>query len=225
MQPGCRSSGTLTDDALKVFCGCFSRVLAVVRNRAARLPRFFAGGPPPALVRQSLAQRTTMLCNEAYASLASGVTHGALWSAEQPTTASLAAAGAMPRQSDFHPDQRLPEADQAQLADYRRSGFDRGLMTPSGDMPTETAQEQSFSLSNIVPQTAKLNRSVWERIEAAVRDLASREGELYVVTGAAFQGQHLQAIGPDGVLCHRASGRPSMIRRQAALAPTSATTR
>ncbi len=163
-------------------------------------PRFFAGGLPPALVRQSLTQRTTMLCNEAYASLASGVTHGALWSAEHPTTASLTAAGDTPRQGDFHPDQRLPEADQAQLADYRRSGFDRGHMTPSGDMPTETAQEQSFSLANIVPQTAKLNRGVWERIETALRDLASREGELYVVTGAAFQGEHLQAIGPDGVL-------------------------
>ena len=171
-----------------------------MRDCAASCPRFFIGGLPPALVRQSLAQRTTMLCNEAYASLASGVTRGGLRSAEHPTTASLAAAGDTPRQGDFHPDDRLPEADQAQLADYRRSGFDRGHMTPSGDMPAETAQEQSFSLANIVPQTAKLNRGVWERIETVVRDLASREGELYVVTGAAFQGQHLQAIGLDGVL-------------------------
>ena len=67
-----------------------------------------------------------------------------------PTTASLAAAGATPRQGDFHPDDRLPETDQAQLVDYRQSGFDRGHMTPSGDMPTKTAQEQSFSLANIV---------------------------------------------------------------------------
>ena len=101
-------------------------------------------------------------------------------------------------QGDFHPDDRLPEADQAQLVDYRRSGFDRGHMTPSGDMPSETAQEQSFALANIVPQTPKLNGGVWGR--TAVGDLASREGELYIVTGAAFQGQNLQAIGPGGVL-------------------------
>ena len=73
-------------------------------------------------------------------------------------------------------------------------------MTPSGDMPGPDAQEQSFSLGNMVPQTAQLNRGVWESIETAVRDLAVREGELYVVTGPAFQGQQLASIGPDGVL-------------------------
>ena len=163
-------------------------------------PQFFAGGLPPSLAKASLGARTTLLCNDAYASLASGVTHGALWSAEHPTGASVAAASATVREGDFHPDDRLPFADQAQLADYRRSGYDRGHMTPSGDMPDETAQEQSFSLANIVPQTPRLNRGVWERIEAATRALASRDGEVYVVTGAAFAGQQLQSIGPDGVL-------------------------
>ena len=163
-------------------------------------PQFFAGGLPPSLAKASFRARTTMLCNASYASLASGVTHGALWSAEHPTAASLAAASDTVREGDFHPDARLPFADQAQLADYRRSGYDRGHMTPSGDMPDEIAQEQSFSLANIVPQTPRLNRGVWERIEAATRALATRDGEAYVVTGAAFQGQQLQSIGPDGVL-------------------------
>ena len=47
---------------------------------------------------------------------------------------------------------------------------------PSGDMPNETAQEQSFSLANVVPQTARLNRGIWEGVETAVRNLAMREG-------------------------------------------------
>jgi len=68
-------------------------------------------------------------------------------------------------------------------------------MTPSGDMPDPVAQQQSFSLSNIVPQTAKLNRGIWERIESAVRTLIKRRGEAYVVTGPAFQGANLQQIG------------------------------
>ena len=166
----------------------------------AACPQFFPNGWPPALIDPRLAQRTTLLCNDAYAVLASGVTHGPIWSAERLTAASLAAARGTPRQAEFHSDGRLPRADQAQLDDYRRSGYDRGHMAPSGDMPGERAQEQSFALSNMVPQTAALNRGVWEGIERAVRRLAARRGELYVVTGPAYQGQQIQSIGPDGVL-------------------------
>src|SRR3954447_4392998 len=35
-------------------------------------PQFFAGGQPPTLTNSRLAQRTTLLCNDAYAVLASG---------------------------------------------------------------------------------------------------------------------------------------------------------
>ena len=37
-------------------------------------PEFFPGGQPPALVNPRLAERTTLLCNDAYAVLVSGVT-------------------------------------------------------------------------------------------------------------------------------------------------------
>ncbi|MGI4939942.1 MAG: DNA/RNA non-specific endonuclease [Janthinobacterium lividum] len=118
-----------------------------------------------------------------------------MWSAEHPTAEGLAAAGQTRRVNLFHPDYTLSAEDRAELADYVRSGFDRGHMTPSGDMPDPVAQQQSFSLANIVPQTAQLNRGVWQRIESAVRTLVKRGGEAYVVTGPAFQGADLQQIG------------------------------
>ncbi len=163
-------------------------------------PQFFPAGRPPALTNAKLAQRTTLLCNDAYAVLASGVTHGALWSAERLTASSIDAARDTPRQGTFHPDDRLPPADQAQLDDYRRSGFDRGHMSPSGDMPDAGSMQQSFSLANMVPQAAVLNRGLWAGIESMMRTLATREGELYLVTGPAFQGRQLKSIGPNGVL-------------------------
>ncbi len=181
-------------------------VLAVLAAPATALaqpascPQHSPGGRLPALVNPRLAPRTTLLCNDAYATLASGVTHGPLWSAEHLTAASLAVARTTTREGEFHPEERLPPADQAQLADYRGSGYDRGHMTPSGDMPGEQAQQQSFSLANVVPQAGVLNRGVWEGIESAVRDLAVSEGELYVVTGPAFAGRRLRSVGPDGVL-------------------------
>ena len=73
-------------------------------------------------------------------------------------------------------------------------------MTPSGDMPDAAAQDQSFSLANMVPQTPQLNRGVREGIESTVRHLAEQQSELLLVTGPAFVGQELTSIGPDGVL-------------------------
>ncbi len=157
-------------------------------------PALFAGVHPPALLNPKLAQRTHGLCYDAFAVLNSGITSGPLWSAEHPTAASLEAAREMRRVNLFHPEDALPPEDRAELEDYARSGYDRGHMTPSGDMPTPAAQEQSFSLANVVPQAPMLNRGVWERIESAVRRLARREGELYVVTGPVFQGSNLQAL-------------------------------
>lgn len=168
--------------------------------QAPACPQLFASGQPPVLLNPKLGQRTTLLCNDAYAVLASGVTRGALWSAEHLTATSLDAARETPREGQFHAEDRLPPGDQAQLEDYRRSGYDRGHMTPSGDMPDAQSQQQTFSLANMLPQAPELNRGVWAGIEVAVRHLAQRQGELFVVTGPAFQGQALKTIGPNGVL-------------------------
>jgi endonuclease G len=154
----------------------------------------FVGGQAPALLNPKLAQRTTPLCNDAYAALASGVTRGPLWAAERLTPESLEGARATPRQGEFHAESWLPEDDQAQLQDYSRSGYDRGHMAPSGDMPNVQAQQQSFSLANVVPQTGVLNRGLWEGIESAVRRLAEQQGDLYVVTGPAFSGTRLRSL-------------------------------
>jgi endonuclease G len=173
---------------------------AVVLPAAARAqdkvlcPALFAGGQPPVLLNPKLTSRTHGLCYGAFAVLDSGVTRGPLWSAEHPTAASLRAARGQVRVNLFHAEDALPPEDRAELGDYARSGFDRGHMTPSGDMPDAMAQQQSFTLANMVPQTPELNRGTWERIENAVRRLAEREGELYVVTGPVFEGADLQTL-------------------------------
>jgi endonuclease G len=184
---------------MKLTLAVLCTLIASPALAAPACPQFFADGQPPTLLNQKLEARTTTLCNDAYAVLASGVTRGALWSAEHLTTDSLAKAAKVKRAGTFHAETRLPVKDRAQLKDYVRSGYDRGHMTPSGDAPTSVAQQQTFSLANMVPQVGTLNRGAWERIETAVRRMAREAGELYVVTGAAFQGDNLQSIG-SGVL-------------------------
>lgn len=162
--------------------------------QAGPCDQMFAGQQPPTLLNAKLAERTTPLCNDAYASLASGLTLGPLWSAEHLTATALASARDTAREGRFHEDGRLPPDNRAELSDYTRSGYDRGHMAPSGDMPDPEAQQQSFSLANVVPQAPMLNRDIWEGIESAVRQLAEGRGELYVVTGPAFQSRRLRSL-------------------------------
>ena len=151
-------------------------------------PQHFVGGTPPALLKPQLAQGTQPLCYEQFAVLHSGVVRTPLWSAEHLTRDRVEAASQLKRRNAFHREPRLPPQDRAALADYARSGYDRGHMSPSGDMATPNAQHQSFSLANMIPQHPCNNEVLWEGIESAVRDLASAEGEIYVVTGPIYEG-------------------------------------
>ncbi len=152
------------------------------------------GGVSPALLRSALKPQVVALCYTGYSALVSGLTRTPLWSAELLTPATIAAARQLQRVDEFHPDPHLPPGVRAELDDYRRSGFDRGHMSPSGDMPTAQAQAESFSLANVVPQTANLNRGSWSTLESSVRRLATRYGAAYVVTGPSFEGSTLQSL-------------------------------
>lgn len=157
-------------------------------------PEHFAGGRPPVAANPRLGVGARALCFEAFAVLHSGATRTPLYSAERLTTKRIRAARDTPRDSSFYAEPALPPDEQATLADYARSGWDRGHLAPSGDMPNDRAQQESFSLANIVPQAPQLNRILWEGMESAIRTLTLSRGELYVVTGPIFEGAELKAL-------------------------------
>lgn len=161
----------------------------------ASCPTHYVGGRAPQIVNPKLAQATRPLCFNVFGVMHSGVTRTPLWSAEHLRADNIEAAQELSRENSFHAEQRLPPAQRAELADYARSGFDRGHMAPNGDMPDRGSQRDSFSLANIVPQDGENNRHVWAAIEGAVRKMAKREGDLYVITGPAFLGTNLRQVG------------------------------
>ena len=152
------------------------------------------GGQAPVITDARLAPRAHEICYSAYAVSVSGITHTALWAAEHLTRDSLERAREVQRDSAFHEDPNVPPGDGAELRDYYHSGYDRGHMAPSGDMPTAHAQYESFSLANMVPQDHDNNGYLWEGIEASVRSMASRSGEIYVVTGPLFDGGSIRQL-------------------------------
>ncbi|NLO80298.1 MAG: DNA/RNA non-specific endonuclease [Xanthomonadaceae bacterium] len=158
-------------------------------------PQHYPAGQAPEITNPRLAVGTRELCYSEFGVLHSGVTRTPLWSAEHLTAEEMVQADRIRRKNAFHPEPRLPRRERAELRDYARSGYDQGHMAPAGDMPTEQAQYESFSLANIVPQHPRNNQRLWARIEEAVRVLAREKGELYVVTGPLFLGERLQQIG------------------------------
>lgn len=157
-------------------------------------PDKFAGGLAPDLLNPKLAARTAPICFSAFALLHSGAVRSALWSAEHLTRDNLRRAKETDRVNAFHAEAFIPPSDRSELSDYARSGYDRGHLAPSGDMPDPVSQNESFSLSNMVAQDPDNNRGLWEGVESATRTLAMRSGELYVVTGPIFHGTEIKAL-------------------------------
>lgn len=138
------------------------------------------------------------LCNEAYVVQESLSAREPLWSAEHLTEEHVESARALTGRAPFRSDLRLEIGARSELDDYKRSGWSRGHMTPSGDAPDRASRAQTFLLSNVVPQNGALNSGAWDKIERAVRTLATDDGEVYVVTGPAFH-ENLGTIGPDHI--------------------------
>lgn len=157
-------------------------------------PQFYLDGETPKFINQKLAPKSRELCNESFAVKHSGITRGPLYAAEILTREGLRQGKGLPRSNDFRPDYRLPASERSELSDFSRSGMDRGHTYPAADAQTPAGKDESFLLSNMVPQDPNCNRGIWNDIEGAVRKEAKRRGKLYVVTGPIFAGGQLRAL-------------------------------
>lgn len=144
---------------------------------------------------QNLNRDLDALCFEGFAVLHSGVSRTPLWSAERLTRERIQNARTLARTDSFRSESRLPHGRRAELADYNRSGFDRGHLSPNGDMANANTQYESFSLANIAPQNGTHNRNVWRHIETTTRNLTTKYGDVYVVTGVVFATNKVERIG------------------------------
>ena len=182
------------------FSGLLATVVlafSVDASAFAACGEHFPSGNAPVVSDTHL--RVQVLCYERFAVLHSGLTKGPLLVAEHLVAHQVRSAKQQIRVNLFHPETRLNPRERAELSDFASSGYDRGHMAPSGDMPDANSQAESFTLANMVPQDAQNNRYLWEAIESATRAYAQLAGEAHVMTGPLFLGKRIETIG-SGVL-------------------------
>jgi endonuclease G, mitochondrial len=94
------------------------------------------------------------------------------------------------RQNDFRPDPSLPQNwYEVTQRDYMDSGFDRGHLCPSDDRDaTIEDNQETFFMTNMVPQAPDHNRGIWKNLEDYERTLLGQGNELYVIAGVLGKG-------------------------------------
>jgi endonuclease G, mitochondrial len=111
---------------------------------------------------------TQIVTHEGYVLEHDAASKIALWVCESLDPAFFVAHAV--RRDPFKPDPTLNGKPRAELGDYKGSGFDRGHMTASADrLSTQALNDQTFFLTNMVPQNGSLNSGFWSRLEGEVR--------------------------------------------------------
>jgi endonuclease G len=85
--------------------------------------------------------------------------------------------------------------------DYAGTGYDKGHMSPDGDLSWDQQVEyESFLMTNMSPQAGSLNRGIWKLLETSIRGWVVQRNQSYTVyVGGIYNAQDKQ-IGRDRVV-------------------------
>lgn len=149
--------------------------------------RFYLDETPPALMG-TVPGSTVETCFRHFAVLNASATLTALWSAEHLTAEDVKNGERFDGVDGFHPEDRLSSDQAASVTDYDK--LDRrwaiGRLSPAEDAPDQLARTEASSLANAVPRAKMLDQHLWKYLEASMRSLARRDGELYIISGPIF---------------------------------------
>lgn len=110
------------------------------------------------------------------------------WVAEHLTPESLSRKDGNRGKSIFYEDETVPQKYRARLADYLRSGYDRGHQVPAADCKfSQQAMDETFALTNICPQVGDgFNRDYWAHFEDFCRRLTKQYKSVRILTGPLY---------------------------------------
>jgi nuclease EXOG len=106
------------------------------------------------------------------------------WVAEHLTKEQVKQEVAKRKGVNFSADPLVPMQFRSTNQDYWGSGWSRGHMAPAGDNKhCQHSMNDTFYLTNIVPQDMDNNGGYWNRLEIWVRGLTEQYQDVWVVSG------------------------------------------
>ena len=156
----------------------FSVLLATSVTASATCQEFFVDHLYP--------KAETVLCNEGYAVGFSTSTGTPQWTANVLNQYQVEHA-TVKRKDNFRADIRVPH--QASVSVFHATGYDKGHLVPFEDLAYDNvAADESFLMTNIVPQISENNRQIWKAVEMKMRKLPKTYGPIFVITGPVYDG-------------------------------------
>jgi len=111
------------------------------------------------------------------------------------------ALGCVARTNAFVADQSVPNGPTP--GDYVGTGYDKGHMSPDGDLSWDVQVEfESFLMTNMSPQAGSLNRGIWKLLETSVRGWTVQRNQSYTVYVGGVYDTSDKKIGNGVVVPH-----------------------
>ena len=87
--------------------------------------------------------------------------------------------------------------------DYSGTGYDRGHVSPDGDLSWDQQVEyESFLMTNMVPQAGSLNRGIWKLLEPSVRAWTVQLDAPFTIYGGGIYNETNKKIGSGVIVPH-----------------------
>lgn len=145
---------------------------------------FYAGAPDGSGIK------VKVLANTGYVAGYSDALGNPLWAAYRVEDTKVRETP--PRPDEFVVDERT--LARIAPAVYTHSGYDRGHLAPNYAIALhhgQQAQEETFLMSNIIPQKHGLNAGLWKQLEQKIAgNYPGRFGDVWVIAGPVFTGKH-----------------------------------
>lgn len=137
---------------------------------------------------------TTTICRPGYALQHDNRAKLPVWVAYELTGEKALGCGG--RAEKFVADDALPLGGRANPKDYAKSGYDIGHMANSADARwSDSANEDTNTLSNAAPQLPGLNRAAWKALEVRTRSWVLGRGRLIIYVGPIYSQKGATTIG------------------------------